>query len=219
MKVDLPKILQPFGCEDVIRIGKDNDGGYLVNEKDVINASELISFGVGDDISFERHFTSINDCSVTAYDGTVTDRQSDFFSNGNKFINENIENSKKIQTILQDKNNVFINCDIDGWEYNILNEFITQADKIVGLCIEFHDLTKYENFNNFTNFISKFNLKLIHTHINNYSYKHIDNTIIPDVIELTFSSSENVYLDPFTSLPHKLDMPNNPHGYVFETIF
>lgn len=219
MKVDLPKILQPFGCDDIIRVGKNNDGGYLVNEKDVINTSELISFGVGSDISFERHFTSINDCSVTAYDGTITDNQSDFFANNNRFINENIENTKKIETILQDKHGVFINCDIDGWEYNILNEFIIQSKKITGLCIEFHGLTEYKNFNNLTNFISKFGLNLIHTHINNYSYRHIDNTIIPDVIELTFSSSENVYLDPFISLPHHLDMPNNPEGIVFETIF
>ena len=28
--VTLPKILQPYSCADLIRVGKDNDGGYLV---------------------------------------------------------------------------------------------------------------------------------------------------------------------------------------------
>jgi hypothetical protein len=28
--ITLPKIFEPFYCADLIRLGKDNDGGYLV---------------------------------------------------------------------------------------------------------------------------------------------------------------------------------------------
>ena len=41
---------------DLIRLGKNNDGGYLVSEKDIKHTKNLISLGVSFDISFEKDF-------------------------------------------------------------------------------------------------------------------------------------------------------------------
>jgi len=58
----------PFHCDDLVRVGKDNDGGYLVNEKDILKTDKLISFGIGEDISFEEQFCHIKNIPVVAYD-------------------------------------------------------------------------------------------------------------------------------------------------------
>ena len=50
------KILKPKYNYDLIRIGRDNDGGYLVEKKSFENTECLISLGINDDWSFEEDF-------------------------------------------------------------------------------------------------------------------------------------------------------------------
>ena len=52
----LPKELKPKGLFNLIRLGKDNDGGYLICKHSLEEASCLISFGIDDDYSFEEDF-------------------------------------------------------------------------------------------------------------------------------------------------------------------
>ena len=96
--VTLPKIFQPFHCEDLIRLGKNNDGGYLVNKQDIFNSKNLLSLGIGEDWSFEKDFISLNDCKLNAYDSSLNkskmqnnkplqDSYNEFFT-GNKFHTE-----------------------------------------------------------------------------------------------------------------------------------
>ena len=67
----LPDFLSFKTGGDLIRLGKDFDGGYLVSETDVERASVLISLGVFDDWSFETDFLKINNVAVYAYDASV----------------------------------------------------------------------------------------------------------------------------------------------------
>ncbi len=67
----LPKILKPKKSPNLIRLGRDNDGGYLVSEKTVNESKTLISFGILDDYSFENDFKKINPVSIFCYDNTV----------------------------------------------------------------------------------------------------------------------------------------------------
>lgn len=48
--------VRPNFFDDLVRIGRDMDGGYLVNERSVRCSHHLISFGVGNDWSFEASF-------------------------------------------------------------------------------------------------------------------------------------------------------------------
>ena len=50
------KILKPKYNYDLIRVGRDNDGGYLVEKKSLANSQSLISLGINDDWSFEEDF-------------------------------------------------------------------------------------------------------------------------------------------------------------------
>ena len=209
----LPKLFQPFTCEDLIRLGKDNDGGYIINKLDVLKSNELISFGIGSDTSFEEDFINLNPVNVKTYDSTI---ELSMF----KHYKENIT-SKNIKSILKDtQNKFFLKCDIDGGEYEIFEDLINYSHKMSGLAIELHSISNRDNFNEIMNFISKLDLKLIHSHLNNYSYYIMDEQIyVPDVIELSFSSSINISYNNNIELPHVLDMPNNQNDHEFKIFF
>tara|TARA_B100000965_G_C19578510_1_gene752401 strand:+ start:170 stop:865 length:696 start_codon:yes stop_codon:yes gene_type:complete len=70
-------------------MGKDNDGGYLVEKKSIESSKALISFGINTDWSFEKDFSSINKGKIHAYDHTV---------NNNFFIKKIIKDFLKIFT-------------------------------------------------------------------------------------------------------------------------
>jgi pterin-4a-carbinolamine dehydratase len=72
-KVCLPYWLKPVTSKDLIRIGRDFDGGYLVQKSEIIDRKVLISFGVNDDWSFESDFLRINKNSkVYMFDKSVS---------------------------------------------------------------------------------------------------------------------------------------------------
>ena len=50
-----PNDLKPKGSFDLIRIGNDNDGGYLVDKNSVLKSKSLIAMGISTDWSFEKH--------------------------------------------------------------------------------------------------------------------------------------------------------------------
>jgi len=70
-EVQLPNELQPLRCADLVRLGKDHDGGYLVSAEDIRAAECLVGLGLNDDWSFEADFLRQNDCPLAAYDGSV----------------------------------------------------------------------------------------------------------------------------------------------------
>jgi hypothetical protein len=53
---NLPKFFKPKFQYDLIRLGRNNDGGYLVGEKTIKATKTLISLGINDDWSFEKDF-------------------------------------------------------------------------------------------------------------------------------------------------------------------
>ena len=66
-----PKELKPSYQYNLIRLGQDNDGGYLVEKDSVLSSKGLISFGLNLDWSFEKDFSNLNKCSIHCYDHTV----------------------------------------------------------------------------------------------------------------------------------------------------
>ncbi len=68
----LPKSFQPNGTYECVRLGKDNDGGYLVETQSIQKAHHLLSFGLCDDWSFEKDFLKRHEVPLDAYDHTLT---------------------------------------------------------------------------------------------------------------------------------------------------
>ena len=68
----------------------------------------------------------------------------------------------KIFSNIQNKN-IFLKIDIEGYEYRILDEIMSNQNRIIGMVIEFHNIDLH--MDRIYNFINNFNLELIHIHL------------------------------------------------------
>ena len=219
--------LIPLRVKKLIRLGRNFDGGYLVCENTLKYCENLITFGVGDDLSFEIDFyKKVKKKKIYLFDYTVnhnlflriilkylrrlTTFRSKFknltysiqnYYNFVKFINKNNVFFYKLRVVkkikkkfdiklckifekINSKNNL-LKIDIEGSEYEILDDIFKQSSKINMLIIEFHWINK--NKKNFIASIKKLkkNFDIIHLHANNYrSLKK--NEDIFDVLEISF---------------------------------
>ena len=71
-KILLPKYLCPLHETDLIRLGKDNDGGYLIPKQSLNYTKMLYSFGLNDDFSFEKEFYDKTGTKIICYDHAVS---------------------------------------------------------------------------------------------------------------------------------------------------
>jgi hypothetical protein len=49
----IPRIFYPHHVDDLIRLGNKFDGGYVVSRKIIKQCSQCVSFGLGDNLTFE----------------------------------------------------------------------------------------------------------------------------------------------------------------------
>ena len=266
--VYLPDYFKPINFDDLQRIGKPNDGGYVVRKQDIIDTEHLISLGISFDWSFEKEFYKKNKkIKINTYDGSTgfkyffrscKVRLINFIKNPNlnnlnkliqrlkttldfciffklnmsnkikhteKFVSNNFKMFKDFENnygykpgfvefsdiFIKSPKNVFLSIDIESSEYELLDKLSEYSDNLVGLNIEFHNVDK--NLDKIERFIEKFNLHLIHMHINNFG--EILNGL-PTVIELSFSKYRNndkpsdYRVD--NELPLSIDEPNDESG-------
>ena len=82
IEVFLPSFFKPKFTANLVRLGRNNDGGYLIDELSIDKSKKLISFGINDDFSFEMNFNTQNRASVFAFDNSI-----DMFFFLKKFVN------------------------------------------------------------------------------------------------------------------------------------
>ena len=134
--------------DNLIRLGKKNDGGYVVLKSSLNQYDQLLSFGIAGDISFEKTFQEKNNCHVNCFDPSIDSlpedlKDSTFFKLGidsrthDEYIN--LEKALKLSKIkLESK--IFMKMDIEGFEWKILEDsgsfdLLKNFDQIV---IELH---------------------------------------------------------------------------------
>jgi hypothetical protein len=67
--------LNPVLVDDLARFGKSNDGGYVLPAQDLNQIDALVSFGLSQDWSFEKHLKEIRPhILIQVYDHTVNAR-------------------------------------------------------------------------------------------------------------------------------------------------
>lgn len=217
---DFFKKLRPYDLGyDLIRIGSNNDGGYLVpNILDKINT--CISPGVGDTNLFEKDL-ELRGIKSFMLDHTV-DQNSDLvkgFDFTKKKLNIYDDNSNVTlgsfcSSKLRENDNSILQMDIEGDEYlNILSTNNETLNRFKIIIIEFHYLERVANkslFNLYNETINKL-LKyfdICHIHANNWgrNFSVTSKLKIPQVLEVTFLNKKlSKYKKPITILPHKLD--------------
>jgi hypothetical protein len=253
--------LMPIKAKNLARIGgRNGDGGYIVEIDTLKNTEILVSFGMGQDWSFEIEFIKENpDIKIFMYDHNVSalfylkeiwkyfrryitfrDKNEglktriNFLKNYLNFFklkNVNFYKEKITYPIKSNKDTdikkvferidrikdmagkkIFLKCDIEGDEFNIINEILKYEKRINALIFEFHWLDKNEEiFLKFMKRIQK-NFCILHLHGNNHFGQLI--TGLPIVLEVSLINKINLTNEKYfiKSFPVKgLDKPNNPN--------
>lgn len=72
-KSDDIALIFPFRVNDLIRLGRNSDGGYFVTESSLENIDLVLALGIGDDWSFEEEaYKMIKSVNVVGSDFTIT---------------------------------------------------------------------------------------------------------------------------------------------------
>ena len=232
-----PDLLKPKKLFLLKRVGKDNDGGYLIDFNSINNSKTLISFGINDDWSFEESFSRLNsNCKIFCYDKNLSLyflfkiflKKVNFFYK-HKFIDIYFSFLKIFQFIFFFKKNTLSRAKIS---YNFLTDLINNNsfENPIFLKIDIEeweyriltDIIKVSNrlsglviefhsvdfhLDKISDFIKKINLELTHIHANNGGIPKVDLNNNPTVIELTFAKDPIVVSNEFVT-PHYLDQKN-----------
>ena len=200
------------------RIGKNNDGGYVICEIPNITYDLLLSGGISNDTSFEDNFLELNPTvKCYAFDGTIESSPSK--NSRFNFIKKNIgaTNTDKLTNLheyLSTYKNIFVKMDIEGGEFDWLNSLNSEhMNNISQMVIEFHSITK-DNLPLF----EKINQTHIQVNFHGNNNETINSTSnlgfkIPNVFESLYINRKYISSElPLNKeiIPLKDDQVNNP---------
>ena len=241
---------------DLIRVGMNMDGGYVLGKNELNKIEYIISLGMGSERnnwSFEKEYLKINqNIKITFYDHTVsaknyllnilrifrrliklrykikdlTEMVKHFFSyiillNSSQILHEKQKilqkpkkrNETNVEEIFKNTsfNNILLKVDIEGSEYEIIDQIVDSSHKILSLIIEFHEVDKYEDIFEDKIKLLKSKFEIIHIHGNNNT--GIQKINLPKTLEITFVNKEN-YKDHNKEFRYdfpvkEIDFPNN----------
>ena len=66
--LNLYNFLKPIYKTKLIRLGSENDGGYLINENVIGKVDNLVSLGIEHNWDFEKDMYYKSNCKIHAYD-------------------------------------------------------------------------------------------------------------------------------------------------------
>ena len=247
-KLILPNMLKHKQCEDLIRVGSDNDGGYLISVSDLKKTEALLSFGLDVDWNFEKMFSDNSDIPIYAYDAStnftlfVKKSLSEFFHlNFLKSINlilkyfkfKNFFKRKKkfIQTFVGPGNNKnYVSFDEIISKKNYKNYFIKMdieggEYRILDNFIKHQDkicgtVIEFHDIDLHLEKIERFisNFNLNIVHVHINNWTIIGKKDLPLTIEVTFSKNAKIN-NNIAHYPNELDQPNAPHLEDFVVSF
>lgn len=212
------------------RLGKYNDGGYVISllpgEYDA-----LLSGGIGNDISFERHLIHLYpNLKCNAFDGTIVPFLKHFKNitfHRKNLANYNSDSTTNLLEYMKDYKDIFLKMDIEGHEFRILPVILDSGyiSKVKQLVIEIHspgDIRLYPDYFkglsdiDDTQMFSLFKRlnethTLVHFHANNgCKMQVVEGINLPHVFELTYIRNDFVSekIKNTEPLPTPLDMKN-----------
>lgn len=230
----LAKELTPLDISgsNKIRIGTENDGGYVVTPEAFLNSEIMMSYGIDRDITFEMQTIENYKLKVYAFDGGV--KAEDFETHPNlsifeecigndEFLYSQQESSNKVRSYEQQlkavnasNKKVFLKMDIEGAEYEAIESIKDELLKnIQGIVIELHGIKFIKNHKKILKLIKKLNQYFIiyHVHGNNFArnLRFFPNKTLPHAIELSLINKDLVDSHSVSKevYPTKLDMPNH----------
>lgn len=212
------KYFYPKKINDLIRIGDKSDGGYIFIKKLIFEAKSCLSFGLGDNFSFESNLKKINKkINIYVFDHTVDYKfwfkhffywlwKSIRYRKYLKFLNfikylfffyydKNKHLKFKVGTKKNSLSNIIDKLDIDPQKTLLKIDIDGDEYKIIDEIKKFQFLgliIEFEKFNNNIKKIEKFikqNSNLQLIHIHANNFAPLIKNI-PDSIELSFANKK-----------------------------
>jgi hypothetical protein len=199
------------------RFGNQFDGGYVM-VNDFSNNDALVSLGVGDDVTLDAELSKTIS-KVHFYDHTVSDlpqtiHNAVLHKEEIGYFKENAVTLEETLIRLKPAGDTILKMDIEGSEWEVLENTVSLRD-FKQIVVEFHGLHQLVNLDAFIKIASA--LRKIHSthapvhlHANNYvPLAIIGNSVVPDVIEVTYlnrSKYKTTLIDPLPGA--EFDSPN-----------
>lgn len=210
---------------DLIRIGGDGDGGYLV-PNDLTGIKYCFSPGVGFTASFENELTEKHGIKCFMADASVdvSPVHNAMFEFDSRFLGakndgDTITLRKWLQAkVPADEAELILQMDIEGAEFEVLIESSIEClRRFRVMVIEFHGLQSLFYRTSLPHLRAIFQkllqeFSIAHMHPNNVTdLAQFDGTAVPPTLEMSFIRKdrvENIKHSGQFSLPHPLDYPN-----------
>jgi hypothetical protein len=236
----LPKIFKPKKNFSLIRCGRNNDGGYLLSKNVILETNFLISFGILDDISFEKDFLNINQVKNYCYDKSLVksywkkkffnDLAASIYNLNFNLINNTFRKYIEFKSFFKN-NNTILNIEIikKNSIKNIINYHKLEKNIFFKIDIEGSEYRILDelinNQDKICGLVIEFHdidlhrekienfiekFNLTLTHTHPNNYGGVDEQMDPIVIEMTFEKNPSQEDDAKFTLPNLLDQPNNP---------
>jgi hypothetical protein len=206
------QVYDPSSRYEKKRIGKNNDGGYVVCLIPNVQYDVFLSGGINTDVSFEEDFLKhYPNLTCHAFDGTVDSLPENTIGNiifhKKNLSNVNSNDKSNWREYFDKYHNMFIKLDIEGGE-NELFSSLSKNDllKIKQLVIEFHSSNQID----IPKRLSETHW-LVHFHGNNCDKTvETNGIIIPNVFECTFIRRDNETFQKNTRIipDIEFDQPN-----------
>ena len=221
---DFLRHLKPLSqSKELIRIGSDSDGGYLI-PNDLEGVRFCYSPGVSDNSDFEAQLSNNGiQCYLADYSVDAPNINKNLLHFTKKFIsNKEDYRSIRLETWIQDNlsdNEMILQMDIEGSEYKvILDTPLEILTKFRILVIEFHGFGKLPLQHSFDLISTTFyklllEFRIVHVHANNCAKPiRLGKNEIPQTLEFTFLRKDRfIPSDKKNLLPHPLDRRNMPN--------
>lgn len=230
----LPLSWRPVPAGNLVRLGAQHDGGYVVSTRAVAASRLLLSMGLNDDWRFERAFREMGGARIICFDHSVTLRfwglytlkQAVRLRLGQAFrylAYRSFFGSKDVQhrrlkigydgpggvslaTLLREEKEegIFLKVDIEGSEYRILDDIVANRHRFTGIVMELHDVDLHRG--RVERFLAGLKgFTIVDLHANNYGGRDGDGD--PLVLEVSLIRDEFVDKDG-ASRPDRA--PNDP---------
>ena len=220
---ELIKALRPIKTKyDLVRIGDDNDGGYLL-PNDLSGIAICFSPGVDVTASFEKDLLSKGIRSHLA-DGSIDGAPDNLevASFTKKYLDGvNTDDYITLESWVRSKasglGDLILQMDIEGGEYaTIVSTPIDIMRRFRIIAVEVHNAQDW--FNNqiswsvaqtfFTKLLQDFHVVHLHPN-NNCPFIQVDDLLMPTVFEITLLRKDRATPEGFCdTFPHPLDQPN-----------
>jgi len=207
----LVSLLEPkkVNAQQFIRIGKKNDGGYVMLNNEAFKQSKIAySFGISNDTSWDETIANYGK-DIYMYDHTIDklptqNPKFNFFKIGltGKLSSPYLKTIEELILINnhQNENNLLMKMDIEDCEWDVFNAVSSETlNRFSQIALEFHNLSPFmdnSKYNLVIDVLNKINLthQSVHIHANSdISVPHMMlNLVLPELLEVTFVRKDDI---------------------------